>query len=442
MSDGWLWMTAAELGRGIAAGDIDPRALADAYLAAIDSHPDGARIYARTTPERARAEADAAAARARAGLRRGPLDGVPVAWKDVFDTAGIATEAGSALLRDRVPDADAAVLAAASRAGLVCLGKTHMTELAFSVLGLNPVTATPPNINDPGLAPGGSSSGSAAAVAFGLAPAAIGSDTAGSIRVPAAWNDLCGLKTTHGLLSLDGVLPLRPNFDTVGPITRSVEDAALLLGALGGPTPDLDGAGLGGARFLVLEDAAALPTRAEPLAAFEAALGRIEAAGASLARAPIPAIAATLALAPTVIVGEAYGVWRDAIEAGPDQMFALVRDRFRGGATVSAADFVGGLRALDRQRAAWREATAGYDAVLCPTTASLPPDVERLYADPAFYVAENLLALRNPGLANLLGLCSLTLPTGIPCCGLMLTCAGGSDARLLRLGRAVERVLG
>ena len=162
MSDSWLWMTAAELGRGIAAGEIDARELAEVYLAAIDSHPQGAGIYARATPDRARAEADAAAARARPGCAAGRSTACRSSWKDLFDTAGIATEAGSALLRGRVPERDAAVVAGATRAGLVCLGKTHMTELAFSGLGVNPVTATPPNINDPELAPGGSSSGSAA----------------------------------------------------------------------------------------------------------------------------------------------------------------------------------------------------------------------------------------------------------------------------------------
>jgi aspartyl-tRNA(Asn)/glutamyl-tRNA(Gln) amidotransferase subunit A len=442
MSEEWRRMTAADLGRGIAAGAIDPRALTEAFLAAIDAHPDAGRIYARTTPERARAEADAAAARARAGLRRGPLDGVPVAWKDLFDTAGVATEGGSALLRGRTPDTDAAVLAAAARAGLVCLGKTHLSELAFSVLGINPVTGTPPNVHDPALAPGGSSSGSAAVVAFGLAPAAIGSDTAGSVRVPAAWNDLVGLKTTHGLLSLDGVLPLRPGFDTVGPMTRSVEDAALLLAALGGPTVDLAGAGLRGARFLALEDPATLPTRDAPHAAFEAALARLAAAGARVDRGPVAAVAPTLALFPAVAAPEAYGVWREAIEANPDVMFARIRDRFRAGAAIAAADHVAALRALDGQRRAWADATAGYDAVLMPTTANLPPDVERMLAEPPLYAAENLLALRNPTLANLLGLCALTLPTGIPACGLMLMAPGGADARLLRLGRAAEQALG
>ena len=123
--------------------------------------------------------------------------------------------------------------------GLICLGKTHMTELAFSGLGLNPMTATPPNVNDPALAPGGSSSGAAASVAFGLAAAGIGSDTGGSVRVPSVWNDLVGLKTTSGRLSLKGVVPLCARFDTVGPLCRTVEDAALLLAALEGTNPPI-----------------------------------------------------------------------------------------------------------------------------------------------------------------------------------------------------------
>jgi aspartyl-tRNA(Asn)/glutamyl-tRNA(Gln) amidotransferase subunit A len=442
MSDSWLWMTASELGRGIEAGAIDPRELAEVYLTAIDSHPDAPAIYARTTPERARAEADAAAARARAGLRRGPLDGVPLSWKDLFDSAGVATEAGSALLAGRTPERDATVLATATRAGLVCLGKTHMTELAFSVLGLNPVAATPPNINDPELAPGGSSSGAAASVAFGLAAAAVGSDTAGSVRVPAAWNDLVGLKTTHGLLPLEGVVPLRPAFDTVGPICRSVEDAALMLAALAGAAaPDLAGASLADARLLVLDDPEVLPVRDGPRAAFEAAAERLAAAGARLERRMPPEVAAVFELWPTVAGAEAYGVWRDAIEANPDAMFAPIRDRFRLGAGIAAADYVAALRALHRERDAWRDAVAGYDAVLLPTTASLPPNVEQLLADPAYYAAENLVALRNPNVANLLGLCALTLPTGVPSCGLMAMAPAGAEARLLRVGAALERAL-
>lgn len=441
MSDRWLWMTAADLGRGIGAGAIDPRALTETYLDAITSHPQAPDIYARVTADRARAEAAAAAGRARAGLRRGPLDGVPLSWKDLFDSAGTATEAGSALLRGRVPATDAAVLATATRAGTVCLGKAHLNELAFSVLGINPITATPPNINDPELAPGGSSSGTAASVAFGLAAAGVGTDTAGSIRVPAAWNDLVGLKTTYGLMPLEGIVPLRPRFDTVGPICRSVEDAALILGVLTGRrAPDLAGAALAGTRLLVLDDPALLPAEDGPRTAFEAAVERVAAAGAWLERRTLPPVAAALRIWPT-LAAEAYGTWRDTIEANPDVMFAPIRDRFRLGAGVPAADFVAALQALERERTAWRAAVAGYDAVLLPTTANLPPRLERLLADPGYFATENQAALRNPNLANLFGLCALSLPTGVACCGLMVMAPAGEEGRLLRLGAAIEAAL-
>ena len=401
-----------------------------------------ARIYARTTPGRARAEADAAAARARADTRRGPLDGVPISWKDLFDTAGIATEAGSRLLAGRVPEADAEVLATATRAGLVCLGKTHLTELAFTGLGVNPVTATPPNVNDPALAPGGSSSGAATSVAFGLAAAGIGSDTGGSVRVPAAWNDLVGFKTTHGWLSLEGVVPLRPDFDTVGPLCRSVEDAALVTAALTGTrAADLEGATLAGVRILAFEDEALFPTREGPAAATAAALERLAAAGATIERGcPQPAADAN-ALWGAISAPEAWATWGATIETNPGVMFAPVLERFRGGADRDAAEYIAARVALARVRVAWRAATAGYDVVALPTTANLPPEVAAVLADPAHFAAENLLALRNTNLGNLLGVCAITLPTGTPFCGLMLMAPGGEDARLLRLAAAAERAL-
>jgi aspartyl-tRNA(Asn)/glutamyl-tRNA(Gln) amidotransferase subunit A len=443
MSDSWLWMTAAALGRGIESGAIDPRELAEIHLGAIETHPSGDAIYARTTPARARAEADAAAARAAAGLRRGPLDGVPIAWKDLIDTAGTATEAGSALLRGRVPERDAVVLASATRAGLVCLGKTHMTELAFSGLGVNPSTATPPNINDPELAPGGSSSGTAAAVAFGLAPAGIGSDTGGSIRVPAAWNDLVGFKTAQGTLPTGGVVPLCPRFDSLGPLCRSVEDAALLVAALGGtPAPDLAAAPITGLAFLVIDDPDGLgPNRETPQAAFDAAVDRLSGDGATVRRGAVAGLGDALALSPCLFASEAYGVWRSTIEGNPDAMFAPVRDRFRSGGAYSAADFVEAWIALERHRAAWQEATAGFDAVLLPTAALLPPNVERLLSDPDYFATENLLTLRNTRVGNLMGLCGLTLPTDTPSCGIMALAPAGAEVRLLRIGAAMEHSL-
>ncbi|PKP74820.1 MAG: amidase [Alphaproteobacteria bacterium HGW-Alphaproteobacteria-6] len=439
----WRQMSAAAIGRAIGQGVLDPVDLAAEYLDAIRSHPHGERIYARLTEGRALAEAGAAAARARAGLRRSALDGVPVSWKDLFDTAGVATEAGSRLLAGRVPGRDARVLANATAAGLVCLGKTHMTELAFSGLGLNPMTATPPNFHDPALVAGGSSSGSATSVAFGLAAATVGSDTGGSVRIPAAWNDLVGLKTSHGRLSLEGVVPLVERFDTVGPLTRTVEDAALMLAALeGGRAADLRGATLAGARLMVLETVALEDCRDGPLAAFENAVARLAAAGAKVTRGRVPELAEAMALSATLFPTEAYAIWRDAIEAAPEMMYPPIRERFRAGRNVSGADFVAGWRRLTVLRAVWADRVAGFDAVLLPTAPILPPDAARLEADPAYFVAENLMALRNTRIGNLMGLCALTLPTGIPSAGISLMAPPGAEERLLRLGAAAEAALG
>lgn len=438
----WRSMGAAELGRGIAAGRICPVDLTEAFLDAIEAHPWRDRIYARTQRLHALEVAAAARTRARQGLRRGPLDGVPVSWKDLFDTAGTATEAGSLLLKGRVPAADALVVARLTAAGLPPLGKTHMTELAFSGLGLNPVTATPPMIHDPDRVPGGSSSGAAASVAWGLAPLAIGSDTGGSVRVPSAWNDLVGLKTTAGRIPLQGVVPLAERFDTIGPLARNVEDAALAFALLDGtPAPDLRGATLQGTRLLVLEGVALEDLHPAPAEGFARAVAALEKAGARIARAPVPAVPEAMALAGILFTAECYGIWGDTIESRPDVMFPPVRDRFRAGAVHKAADYVAAWRRLDRLRADWAAAVAGYDAVLIPSVATMPQRIDDLLADPAFFAAENLLALRNTRIGNLMGLCALTLPTGIPSTGIMLMAAPGDEARLLRLGAAAEAAL-
>ena len=448
MSD-WLRQSASDLGRGIAAGKIDPVALTETYLAAGAAHPFGPRIYVRMTPERALAEAESARQRAKAGLRRGLLDGVPISWKDLFDTAGIVTEAGSMLLEGRVPEADAAVLQRATQAGTVCLGKTHMSELAFAGLGVNPAyggntdpkPGTPPNLHDPALAPGGSSSGAAASVAFGLAAAGIGSDTGGSVRVPAAWNDLVGLKTTHGRLSLQGVVPLAESFDTIGPLCRTVEDCAQLLAVMeGGKPADLRGATLQGRRFLVLEPYSS-DVREGPGAAFSAAVARLAKAGARIETGTVAGIEEAMALSPVLFATEGYGTWRDVIEAAPEKMYSRILERFRGGQAFNAPDYVAAWRRLHVLRALWARETAGFDAVLLPTVPNLPPDVDRLMQDPDFYVNENLITLRNTRVGNLMGLCGLTLPTGLPSCGLMMLGAAMGDERLLRLGAAAEAVL-
>ncbi|MDK3019918.1 amidase [Pseudodonghicola flavimaris] len=439
----WLSMSASDLGRGIESGTIDPVALTETFLEAIAAHPLSDRIYARLTPERARAEAAAAKARAQAGFRLSPLDGVPVSWKDLFDTAGTATESGSALLEGRVPEHDAVVLQNATALGLVCLGKTHMSELAFSGLGLNPITATSPNVNFPNGAPGGSSSGAAASVAFGLAAAAIGSDTGGSVRIPSAWNDLVGLKTTSGRLSLEGVVPLCLKFDTVGPLTRTVEDAAQLFALLDGSAkaPDLRGATLEGKRLAILKTVALDDLREAPERAFAEAITKLSAAGAEVVEIEVPELVEAFTLAPVLYTGEAYGLWRDVIEANPDVMFGEIRDRFRAGKDFSAPDYVAAWARLESARMAWDRATASFDAVICPTAPILPPDLDRLAQDSEYYVTENLLTLRNTRIGNLMGLCALSLPTGTPSCGLQLLAPPETEAALLRLGAAAEAAL-
>ncbi|WBU60290.1 amidase [Paracoccus albus] len=438
----WLTATASEQGRGILAGLVSPVDLVDAYLDAIERHPDGNLIFARLTPERARSEAIAAHDRAKAGLRRGLLDGVPISWKDNIDTAGTATEAGSALLKGRVPDTDAGVLQNADAQGLVCLGKTHMTELAFSGLGLNPMTATPPNALDPALAPGGSSSGSAVSVSLGLAAATIGSDTGGSIRLPAAWNGLVGFKPTPGQVPMRGVVPLCPRFDVAGPLARNVEDCAELFAAIAGRSaPDLTDAQPSGLRLLVLDGVPFEDAREGPVAAFEEAVEVLSQAGASITRAAPPCVAEAMALSGKLFSPEGYGVWSAHIEDAPEAMYPPILARFRAGKDVSAPEFVEAWLTLDRLRAIWAETVAGFDAVILPSAPIMPPDREALLADADFFASENLLTLRNTRIGNLFGLPAISLPTVRPACGIMAMCAAGDDLRLLRVARAMEAAL-
>ena len=442
MSKTWFHLTACALGREIGAGRINPVELTEAFLSEIAAHPLGPKIFARTTPARARAEAMAAAARAKSGLRRGLLDGVPLSWKDNFDTAGTLTEAGSALLKGRTPTLDAEVLTNATAGGAICLGKTHMSELAFSGLGLNPVTATPPCINDASAVPGGSSSGAAISVAQGLAPAAIGSDSGGSVRIPAAWNDLVGLKTSVGRLPMAGVAPLFESFDTIGPLAHSVEDCAALLALLSGTKQaDLTGATLAGSRLAVLETLVLDDLRPGPAKGFDDALTRLTRAGAQITRLTFPAMPEILSLAGTLVAPEAYAIWKDVIEAAPHKMFPRILERFRSGDAVKATDFINGWRRLRALRTEWAQATAGFDAVLLPTSPILPPHAQRLLTDADYYNTENLLALRNTRLGNMLDQAVLTLPTSVPSAGISLMVPPGQEERLLRLGSAAERAL-
>ncbi|MBU2992148.1 amidase family protein [Octadecabacter sp. 1_MG-2023] len=438
----WLWATAADLGRGIEAGEIDPVDLCETYLTAIDAHPLRDRIFARVTHDRARSEAKAASDRAKAKQRLSPLDGVPISWKDLFDTAGVATEAGTALMEGRVPESDAEVLRVATGMGLVCLGKTHMTEIAFSGLGLNPITATPPCVNDADAVPGGSSSGAGASVAFGLAAAAVGSDTGGSVRIPSMWNDLVGLKTTHGRVSVEGSVALCHGFDTVGPLCRSVEDAGLMLAAFEGTKPaDLGGVSLKGKRFAALQTVVIAEMRDVPAQGYALALEKLKAAGAEIVPIDVPELNRAFEMSAPLFTAEAYANWRDLVEANPEKMYWQILNRVMPGKDVAAHDYIALWQELEGIRQAFTKATASFDAVIIPGSPIMPPNADRLLTDEDYYLSENLLALRNTRVANLMGLASITLPTGVPSVGVMLNSHPGSEEALLRIGKAAEAAL-
>lgn len=431
-----------ETGRMIANGDVSSREVCETYLEAIRQQQHAGSIYCHVTAERGLREAAASDDRHKAGKALGPLDGVPISWKDLFDTAGDPVESGAPLLRGRVPERDAEVVRLAAGAGLVCLGKTHQTEFAFSGLGINPNTATPPNRDFPGHVPGGSSSGAAASLTHGLAAGAIGSDTGGSVRIPAAWNSLVGMKTSHGLVSNEGVVPLCPGFDTVGPIVRSVEDASLLTEVLAGgklkkePVPEPSSLRLAIADGIAFEDC-----DGEVLAAFDDAVNRIAASGVNISRIVPKEFAEALRLGASIFPFEAWQQWGDLISSRPGVMYPPVERRFRQGACVEEADYRKALARLDELRRAFEAETSEFDMLILPSVAILPRPVDALLADADVFTATNLLALRNTRFSNLFGNCALTLPTPEKGCGFMLMGKPMQDGRLLAAGAALEAMV-
>ena len=435
-------LTASELGDMIGQGEIDPVELTEHFLSRIETSPIGKKIYSTVTSQLALEQAKDAKKRAISGRRLSSLDGVPISWKDLFDIKGYPCEAGSELLAGRLANQNCEVYNLAEAQGLICLGKTHMSELAFSGLGLNPVRETPPCVNYPESVPGGSSSGAATSVSFGLAAAGIGSDTGGSVRIPAAWNDLVGLKTTAGKLSLDGVVPLCSRFDTVGPLTKSVEDAARLFGIMSGreirlPAPKaVKGLKLGILKNVAMENVVDLPKKA-----FESAIDKLKEAGASVSEIFVSSVDEAMDLTGLLYSPEAYATWKHKIEKTPDLMFTKILERFRSGANVLASDFICAWDKLMDLRQQYHSAVKMYDAVLIPTSPIIPPELDRLMNDGDFYNSQNLLALRNTRIGNLMGGCSITLPTDIPSCGLLIMGMPSQEERLLRLAQACELVL-
>ena len=436
---------AADQGRAVAAGEISARDLTESYLAAIDAHPDRDEIYARTTPERARTEADAADARRKAGNPAGPLDGVPISWKDLYDVEGVGCEGGTRLLKGRIAERDCPVVERGTKAGTICLGKTHTTECAFSGLGVNPMTATSPNAIEPARAPGGSSSGAAVSTKLGLAALGIGSDTGGSVRIPSAWNDLVGLKTTAGLIPTEGVIALSPTYDTVGPLTRTVEDAALMFSVLADvPVPDWDGASLADETLHVAETVVQDGCDPGVVEALDTALSRLSKAGAKVTRGPTPefeGVFRTMAEISPLVTSEAWAEWGERISASPGTMWAPIEQRFRQGENADAEKDARAFAEMDRLSSSLQDRMAAHGLIVLPSSPCLPPMTERLLADEAYFSERNLLALRNTRLGNLLTLSSITIPTGTPMCGLMLFAPPHAEERLLRIGRAIENAL-
>ena len=435
-------LTASQLGDMIGQAKIDPVELTEHLLSQIELSPIGRKIYSTVTFKLALEQAKDSKKRADVGRRLSSLDGVPISWKDLFDISGYPCEAGSELLAGRLAIRNAKVYNFAEAHGLICLGKTHMSELAFSGLGLNPSRETPPCVNYPESVPGGSSSGAATSVSFGLAAAGIGSDTGGSVRIPAAWNDLVGFKTTAGRLSLDGVLPLCSRFDTVGPLTKSVEDAARLFGVMSGreirlPAPKaVKGLKLGILKNVAMENVVDLPKKA-----FESAIDKLKEAGASISEIFVSSVDEAMDLTGLLYSPEAYATWKHKIEKTPDLMFVKILERFRSGANVLASDFICAWDKLMDLRQQYHSAVKMYDAVLIPTSPIIPPELDRLMNDGDFYNSQNLLALRNTRIGNLMGGCSITLPTDIPSCGLLIMGMPSQEERLLRLAQACELVL-
>ncbi|MBX3445525.1 MAG: amidase [Parvibaculaceae bacterium] len=445
--------TALELGRAFEAGTADPREVTEEFLERAGLLDPDNRVYVRLLERRARWEADAASDRARRGLRRHALDGVPLSWKDLFDVAGEATAAGSLALKSRVPEHDAEVLARATRLGSVALGKTTMTELAFSGLGINPKFGTPANPHDEKIerVPGGSSAGAGVSVAAGLAPAAVGTDTGGSVRIPAAWNGLVGLKTSAGRLPLKGTVPLSPTFDTVGPLAKDVEDANALLALLEGRAArPLHAAGLSRATFWLPQGGIVWESVEPPIrSALDNAIRRLVRAGARIAEHPLPELDEVHALAwdpkASRLVAEAYAQWGGMLAANESLVYRPVFERVMAGEKLMAGDLV---RADLKRRdiaARYLAATAGVDAVILPTVAIAPPPIAELEAGGEPYGRANRLALRNTTIGNQLGLAALSLPcgqddNGLPI-GLMLQAAPGTEEKLLSLALALERLL-
>jgi aspartyl-tRNA(Asn)/glutamyl-tRNA(Gln) amidotransferase subunit A len=420
--------------------------LEEALARIADPGGEGARACLTVYREAARASADAADARLRAGIALGPLDGAIVSIKDLFDVAGEPTRAGSTVLADAPPAAaDAPAIHRLRAAGCVIVAKTNMAEFAFTGLGLNPHYGTPGNPADRARIPGGSSSGAAVAVADGMCEIAIGSDTGGSVRVPAALCGIVGFKPSKRRVPTEGAFPLSYTLDSVGPLARSVADCAAADAAMaGGDAAVLEPAPLEGLRIGIAQG---LPLRGLD----EAVASRLFEAVNELGRANVQ-------LSPEIFpqfddmvranskggiaVAEAYAIHRERLALHGGEFDPFVRERVERGRDIGAADYITLIRARAAMVRAMDARLADLDAIVLPTCAIVAPTIAECQ-NPEIALMRNQLVLRNAAIVNFLDLCAISLPLprgdALPV-GLMLAARNGQDRRLLRIAAAVEKL--
>jgi aspartyl-tRNA(Asn)/glutamyl-tRNA(Gln) amidotransferase subunit A len=409
-----------------------------------DPKGEGARVCLTVYGDSARVAADASDARAARARSLGPLDGVIVSIKDLFDVAGEPTRAGSKILAEEAAPAasDALIVQRLRQAGTVIVAKTNMTEFAFSGIGANPHFGTPGNPRDRARVPGGSSAGAPVAVADGMCDIAIGTDTGGSVRIPAALCGLVGFKPSRQRVPTEGAFPLSKTLDSVGPIARSVADCAKADAIMAGEefTP-LETSALAGVR-LGLPEGLLLERLDDIVApAFKAAVARFDAGGVRLSHEKLPLLDDWVAVNERggVIPPEACAVHRDRLRRRAADIDPNVRIRIERGCAVSEAELAETLRERRRLVAAMDARLDGLDALVMPTTAIVAPTIAEV-DDAKVFAMRNAAVLRNTSMVNFFDLCAISLPlsASLPV-GLMLVAGNGQDRRLLRIADAVMR---
>ena len=443
--------TLESLAADLDAGRTSARALVEACLAKIEeAGGEGPRTFIHVDAEGARAAADAMDALRKANAAPSRYAGIPISIKDLFDIKGQVSRAGSRALMDAPPaEADAIVVARLRRAGFVLIGRSNMVEFAYSGLGLNPHYGTPksPYRRDVGHVPGGSSSGAAVSVTDGMAHGALGTDTGGSCRIPAAYCGIVGFKPTARRIPLDGGVPLSFTLDSYGPIARSVACCATLDAVHADePITPLALRPIKGMRLAVPTTVAF--DNIDPVVAevFEAALERLSQQGALIERIAVPEFAevATLNAKGGFSAAEAWAWHRGLIARKAADYDPRVIVRIRRGEEQSAADYVDLLKLRRAMIDRFDARVAPYDALVMPTVAITPPRIADLIDDDDAYARANLLSLRNCTLINVIDGCAISLPIhreGDAPVGLMLATAGGHDRRIFALAAGMEQAV-